>query len=135
MEEPKLTTLCQATKPPHPMTLKSLTTVLFATATSKVEDPASYEKPGEDDKFLCWTCRDLFGKSKKIMALKPCGHVICGNCFDTLAKESMTCPACDKKLEATAKGKGKAFIELDRQGTGFASGGQAVVETFGLAFQ
>lgn len=117
------------------MTLKSLTAIHFATAKAKVDDPSTYEKPAEDEAFLCWTCKDLFGKTKKIIALKPCGHVICNGCFETLAKESKACPACDKKLEAPAKGKGKDHIELARQGTGFASGGQAEVKRFDLAFQ
>lgn len=55
-------------------------------------------------------------------ALKPCGHVVCATCFDTLVMTSVTpqCAHCDQPLD-----KKKATIELKREGTGFAAGGIA----------
>lgn len=116
------------------MTLKSLLTVKFATSSSKLDESDS-KPPKDDDPFICWSCRSAFNKTQKIYVLRPCGHALCGTCVDTTGKESASCMACDVKVEDIKGKKNSGFLELKRQGTGFAGGGQAEVKRFDLAFQ
>ena len=43
--------------------------------------------------------------------MKPCGHVTCKTCVDTLVRPSMQCIVCDTQL------KDKDVVELKREGT------------------
>ena len=43
--------------------------------------------------------------------MKPCGHVTCKTCADTLVRPSMQCIVCDTQL------KDKDIVELKREGT------------------
>lgn len=43
--------------------------------------------------------------------MKPCGHVTCKTCTDTLVKPAKQCIVCDSKLED------KDVISLMREGT------------------
>ena len=81
--------------------------------------------------------------------MKPCGHVTCKTCTDTLVKPAMQCIVCDVKLGD------KDVIELTREGavtllrgglqcltmfcysagTGYAAGGLAETSKRGVAFQ
>lgn len=79
--------------------------------------------------------------------MKPCGHVVCKTCTDTLVKPALQCIVCDKQLKA------EDVIELQREGTrvvrqggllssyililgtGFAGGGLAETSKAGIAFQ
>jgi len=129
MEEPKLHTLCKASEPPHPITLKSLTEVKFATANST-------SITSTDEAYTCWTCRKSFSNVTKIQVLNPCGHTLCTTCVDTLVKKEKKCAACDQPVkDLKGKGPGSGFIEIKREGTGFASGGMSEVKKFDLAFQ
>ena len=99
--------------------LKSLIETKFATTSSA--DPSSTPN------YNCWSCRKTLTNNAKIFVLNPCGHAICQTCVDTLAKPSGQCPGCDTKV--------KTYIELKREGTGYASGGQVEIKRFGTAFQ
>lgn len=64
-----------------------------------------------------------------LTVIKPCTHVVCKTCAETLVKPSMQCVVCD---EAVTK---NGIIELRREGTGFAGGGIAETSRAGVAFQ
>lgn len=130
----KPTTLCHASDPPHPMTLKSLTPITFATTRSTLQDPTPTDTSNEDP-LLCWVCRKVLSNASKCSAAKNCGHVLCSTCVETLCKPGKQCAACDtplqksegdekdqpkKKKAKTASDKNDdGFIPLFRQGTGF----------------
>ena len=61
---------------------------------------------------------------------KPCGHVTCKTCTDSLVKTSKQCVACDVSLKIE-----KDIIPLTREGTGYAAGGLAETTKKGIAFQ
>jgi len=78
--------------------------------------------------------------------MKPCGHVTCKACTETLVRSSGQCVACDKELkhqdilelsregqEATYQVSGNSLKSLS--GTGFAGGGLAETSKTGVAFQ
>ena len=78
--------------------------------------------------------------------MKPCGHVTCKTCTDTLVKPAKQCIVCDVQLGD------KDIIDLAREGaigmlhvrslnanpflgTGYAAGGLAETSKKGIAFQ
>lgn len=79
--------------------------------------------------------------------MKPCAHVTCKTCTDTLVRPAKQCVVCDTKLGE------KDILELKRegtydsnfhhcrylrhklQGTGFAGGGLAETSKKSIAFQ
>lgn len=82
--------------------------------------------------------------------MKPCAHVTCKTCTDSLVRPAKQCVVCDKLL------KEKDIVELKREGefspsgwlkfnlltkssfypgTGFAGGGLAETSKTGVAFQ
>ena len=61
--------------------------------------------------------------------MKPCGHVVCKTCTDSLVKPAKQCIQCDVKLGD------KDIISLTREGTGYAAGGLAETSKKGIAFQ
>jgi nitric oxide synthase-interacting protein len=81
--------------------------------------------------------------------MKPCSHVTCKTCTDTLARPAGQCLVCDKDVPKDG------FIELRREGmsqstmyftakltnslpsigTGYAAGGLAETSKKGIAFQ
>lgn len=63
--------------------------------------------------------------------MKPCGHVICKTCTDSLVKPSKQCIHCDAVLKSVEKD----IIALTREGTGYAAGGMAETSKKGVAFQ
>jgi len=90
----------------------------------------------------------------------PCGHVLCKPCVDKFLKpeyrhhrdahehgpepETIHCYVCDADLTTVPEGKKKkdkerapkpGLVEIKSEGTGFASGGKAVVKKDGVAFQ
>ncbi|BGP33518.1 hypothetical protein JCM10296v2_005322 [Rhodotorula toruloides] len=119
----KLQTLCHASKPPHPVSLKTLVTVKLT------EDPEEKNRSGNPT-VLCPSCRKTITNNVKAYALKACGDVLCSTCVDTLCRTDKVCAHCtmpvDKKLP---------YIELKREGTGYAAGGGVQVEKFDVAFQ
>ncbi|GAA5952077.1 hypothetical protein JCM21900_006244 [Sporobolomyces salmonicolor] len=121
--EVKLQTLCQAAKPPHPVSLKTLTTLKF---TEDSKDKTSTGEPG----IICPCCRKTITNNVKTYALKACGDVLCNICVDTLCRKDKACAHC-----GTAVDKKHPYIELKREGTGYAAGGGVEVQKFDLAFQ
>ncbi|GAA5939936.1 uncharacterized protein JCM15063_004350 [Sporobolomyces koalae] len=115
----KLQTLCQASKPPHPLSLKSLTAVKLVTEQAD-------KKSTENAAIICPCCRKSITNNVKSYVLKACGDLLCATCVDTLSRKDKACANCstptDKKLP---------FIEVQREG----SYGGVEVEKFGLAFQ
>ena len=79
--------------------------------------------------------------------MKPCSHVVCKTCTDSLVRSAQQCVVCDHKLENSH------IIELKREGvwvffaarnvsdvlpypgTGYAGGGIAETSKKGVAFQ
>ncbi|GAA6016201.1 hypothetical protein JCM10207_000430 [Rhodosporidiobolus poonsookiae] len=119
----KLQTLCHACKPPHPVSLKTLTTIKFT------EDKAEKTANGNPT-VLCPSCRKSITNNVKCYALKACGDVLCGTCVDTLCRTDKACAHCNTKID-----KKTPYIELKREGTGYAAGGGIEVTKFDLAFQ
>ncbi|GAA5823111.1 hypothetical protein JCM10212_002675, partial [Sporobolomyces blumeae] len=115
----KLQTLCQAAKPPHPLNLKTLTTVKM---TTDPKDKTSKGDPG----VLCPCCRKSITNNVKSYVVRSCGHLLCHTCVDTLSRTDKACATCSTPLD-----KKNPFIEVKREG---AYGGTEV-EKFGLAFQ
>ncbi|CAG8483791.1 2739_t:CDS:2 [Paraglomus brasilianum] len=115
----KLRTVCTASDPEHPISIKAL----IATKWTEVEDANSKS-------FVCPSCRRTLTNTIKISLTKPCGHVICSSCVDKFVKKSKKCFVCDVKC------KDKDVIDMSGEGTGFASGGGKVVaRKFDVAFQ
>lgn len=75
MQEPKLSTLCKAADPPHPMTLKSLAQVRFAAPSSKLDEESTPDLK-DDESYLCWACKRQLTNISRSHVLKPCGHVL-----------------------------------------------------------
>ncbi|GAA5952671.1 hypothetical protein JCM3765_002242 [Sporobolomyces pararoseus] len=115
----KLQTLCQASKPPHPLNLKSLTAVKLAT------DPNDKTSKG-DSAVICPCCRKSITNNVKSYVLKACGDLLCATCVDTLSRKDKACANCSTPVD-----KKMPFIEVQREG----SYGGVEVEKFGLAFQ
>ncbi|POY73301.1 hypothetical protein BMF94_3635 [Rhodotorula taiwanensis] len=119
----KLQPLCQASKPPHPISLKSLTEVKFT------QEPRDKNDTGEPI-VSCPSCRKTITNNVKSYVLKACGDVLCSTCVDTLCRTDKVCAHC-----GTAVDKKKPYIELRREGTGYASGGGVEVKRYDVAFQ
>lgn len=62
--------------------------------------------------------------------MRKCGHVVCKSCVERLVKPSKACVECDRPLKLE-----KDLVEFQREGTGFAAGGQAETKKTGIAFQ
>ncbi|KAJ7594365.1 hypothetical protein C8J56DRAFT_854503 [Mycena floridula] len=119
----KLQTTCRGGNPAHPIAMKNLIPVKFTLYTS--------DTPGEDKdvaKPVCPSCKKALSNNLLMFLMKPCGHVICKTCTDTLVRPEKQCVACDTKV-------GDDIIELKREGTGFAGGGMAESSKAGIAFQ
>ncbi|KAF9233363.1 hypothetical protein BU15DRAFT_90389 [Melanogaster broomeanus] len=98
----KVQTMCRGGNPPHAISVKSFTSVHFSF-------PAS--------------------ASPRATVMKPCSHVVCKVCTDSLVRPGKQCIVCDGTL------KDKEIVELQREGTGFAGGGLAEATKKGIAFQ
>lgn len=112
----------------------------------------------------CPTCKTAFTQSTNLYVMRRCGHTLCENCIETLvlAPVKMTAsslkekrgernaPASDE-LEKSKKTKGdkvvcavcdkathdllKDVTPLQKEGTGFAAGGNAQTTKKGISFQ
>lgn len=67
--EVKLQTLCQVNKPPHPISLKSLSVVKF-------EVDELDKGRGGDAACICPVCRKTLSNNVKALVIRPCGHVV-----------------------------------------------------------
>ncbi|KAI0075173.1 hypothetical protein K474DRAFT_1664557 [Panus rudis PR-1116 ss-1] len=141
----KLQTTCRGGNPPHHITRKNLIPVNFIFDTSSANQPSSsvastpattssegeakLKKNEEALNAMCPSCKKNFSNTTLMFLMKPCGHVTCKTCTDTLVKESKQCVACDKSVTD------KDIIALAREGTGYAAGGLAETSKKGIAFQ
>jgi nitric oxide synthase-interacting protein len=152
------TPICPSSTPeePHSLSLKGLTSVNFH------EDKST--ETGKSVR-TCPSCQKSLSNSSKAMLAIPCGHVLCKPCVDKFLKpehrhhrdahdggpepETVHCYVCDADLTTVPEGKdGKkekkkdkdkapkpGLVEIRSEGTGFASGGKAMVKRDGIAFQ
>ncbi|KAF9522237.1 hypothetical protein CPB83DRAFT_872051 [Crepidotus variabilis] len=129
----KLQTVCRAGQESHAVALKNLVRVNFTMYSSSSNPSGSGTSEGaskkEDSEAMCPSCKKNLSNSSLMFLSKPCGHVTCKTCTDTLVRPSKQCIVCDTKL------KEKEIIELKREGTGFAGGGLAETSKTGIAFQ
>jgi nitric oxide synthase-interacting protein len=148
-EKAKLVPVCPSSDPEHThaLSLKSLTSVHF-----------NEEKSAESGKTVrtCPSCRKSLSNSTKATVAIPCGHVLCTPCVAKFLRpehrhqrdahdsapepESVHCYVCDADLTGVSgkkkkeRGAGPGLVEIKSEGTGFASGGKAVVKKDGVAF-
>jgi nitric oxide synthase-interacting protein len=148
----KLKPLCPASTPStkHDFSMKGLTSVKFT----------EHDGSNADEKVRsCPSCKRTLSNSSKAMLAKPCGHVICGNCYDTFmkpaegkdgrkddasAQPALLCYVCETNLrELKPKVEGKkekdrikpGVVLISCEGTGFAGAGGNVAKREGTAFQ
>ncbi|KAJ7127189.1 hypothetical protein C8R44DRAFT_874258 [Mycena epipterygia] len=147
----KMGAVCRGGGDRHSFALKDLTPVKFSYHTEGAGTKEGKD-PGE---AVCPSCMKKLSNNVIMFLMKPCKHVVCRTCTDTLVRPSTTlssssassplkeesssqkvseeethaCVVCDAKL------KKKDIIELKREGTGFASGGMAETSRGGISFQ
>jgi nitric oxide synthase-interacting protein len=117
--------------------MKNLIPVKFTLYTPSSSSSASTSTPTEESKAkkedpepMCPSCKKRLSNStllfrtlpapffphsqmnthQREIVCKPCGHVTCKTCTDTLVRPSKQCIVCDVKL------KDKDVIELKREG-------------------
>ncbi|ESK86223.1 nitric oxide synthase-interacting protein [Moniliophthora roreri MCA 2997] len=139
LTEVKLQTTCRGGNPSHSLALKNLVPVQFTlytssnglAASSADSTPAegSTASNKEDPHKMCPSCKKQLSNNTLIFLMKPCAHVTCKTCTDTLVRPAKQCIVCDKELGD------KDVIGLKREGTGFAGGGMAETSKAGVAFQ
>jgi len=131
----KLQTTCRGGNPSHPLSLKTLIPVKFTlySSSSRSEESTAAEDESKVRKDapepICPSCKKQLSNSVLIFLAKPCAHVTCKTCTDTLVRPAKQCIVCDTQL------KEKDILELKREGTGFAGGGLAETSKAGVAFQ
>ncbi|KAK7032932.1 RING-type domain-containing protein [Favolaschia claudopus] len=145
----KMGAVCRGGGERHSFALKDLTPVKFTVHTESSADAGSKGKPPGD--AVCPSCLKKLSNNVIMFLMKPCSHVICRTCTETLVKletppsnretpsssnvastpqrEVHTCVVCDAQLRR------KDIIELKREGTGFAGGGLAETSRTGISFQ
>ena len=62
---------------------------------------------------------------QQIIAIKACGHVLCGDCFKKFVGTSKQCYVCQSPVV-----KKKDFIPLESGGTGFSSHNKVDVKVY-----
>ncbi|KDQ09784.1 hypothetical protein BOTBODRAFT_36775 [Botryobasidium botryosum FD-172 SS1] len=138
LKDIKLHTLCHASSPSHSMNLKSLIPVKFSrlpapaagsTASTPSSSSATPKDSSEDATCICPSCKKELSNSTIIFLIKPCSHVVCKTCNDSLIKPSKQCAVCDTVA------KDDDVVEIKREGTGFSAGGRAESVKVGVAFQ
>ncbi|KAF8664349.1 hypothetical protein AX14_006741 [Amanita brunnescens Koide BX004] len=142
LSDVKVQTTCRGGNPPHHVASKNLFDVKFtlydsntasssksAAAESTSAEGSNSSKAKEDAEPMCPSCKKRLSNNILIFVMKPCGHVTCKTCADTLVRPSKQCIVCDTQL------KDKDIVELKREGTGFAGGGMAETSKAGVAFQ
>lgn len=140
----KLSPLCPASSPEnkHSLSLKSLITINFKTipnASSLAEPPTC----------ICPACEKNLTNVIKAVLTIPCGHVLCKPCAAKFMssdkgppdphaspteqeKKRVVCYVCETDLLGAVK---PGMVELRSEGTGFAGGGDNMVQRKGVAFQ
>ncbi|KAJ1332810.1 hypothetical protein BSLG_008439 [Batrachochytrium salamandrivorans] len=117
--------LCIAASHPHPVSLKRLIPVIFAQSSSEPSSKKDLTRPAKH----CPSCLTSFRNGVKIIVARNCGHALCRSCYVKFMKSCHKCVVCDTKC------KERDIIDLDIEGTGFSSGGQAEAKKGGPAFQ
>ncbi|RDB17393.1 Nitric oxide synthase-interacting [Hypsizygus marmoreus] len=134
----KVQTTCRGGDPAHSIALKHLMPVKFtyfnpgAGASRSIESTpveADQKAKKEEAEPMCPSCKRRLSNSVLMFVMRPCAHVICKTCTDSLVRSAKQCIVCDKQL------KEKDIVELKREGTGFAGGGLAETSRAGIAFQ
>ncbi|KAL0567668.1 hypothetical protein V5O48_014332 [Marasmius crinis-equi] len=134
----KLQTTCRGGNPSHSLALKNLVPVQFTLYTSNGPSTSSAESmpaegnsssKKEEARPMCPSCKKQLSNNILLFLMKPCAHVTCKTCTETLVRPAKQCIVCDKELAE------KDIIELKREGTGFAGGGLAETSKTGVAFQ
>lgn len=120
LKDIKLQTLCNASAPAHPLSLKTLIPVTFSIDASTDKNPMIK---------ICPSCKKELTTNSMIFLMRPCSHVVCKSCQESLVAPAKQCAVCDKQLSE------KDSIQLSREGTGFAGGGRAETSKVGIAFQ
>lgn len=87
----------------HPVRLKQLIKLSFSVTKSTEEK----------HRFQCGVCSKTLTNAVKTVALRRCGHVICGTCAGPIKKEGL-CPMCSQKFNDGD------VIPLQTGGTGYA---------------
>ncbi|KAF7330399.1 RING-type domain-containing protein [Mycena venus] len=154
--ELKMGAMCRGGGDRHSFALKDLIPVKF-TYHSEGKEGAAGSKDGKNpSEAVCPSCMKKLSNNVIMFLMKPCSHVVCRNCTETLVRpettvsesssngkssskdeesekknreEAHVCVVCDARL------KKKDIIELKREGTGFASGGLAETSRSGISFQ
>ncbi|KAH9848158.1 hypothetical protein C2E23DRAFT_470379 [Lenzites betulinus] len=147
LSDVKLQTTCRGGNPAHPVTRKSLIPIQWCYDTTlsrpvksvestpateageQTSEPKAKVLRDDEQPPMCPSCKKQLSNNTLIDVIKPCGHVVCKTCTDTLVKPSMQCIVCDVALGD------KDIIELTREGTGYAAGGLAETSKKGIAFQ
>ncbi|KAI0058435.1 hypothetical protein BV25DRAFT_1810656 [Artomyces pyxidatus] len=138
LKDVKVQTTCRGGNPAHPISLKALIPVKFSLqgaapsrSTESTPAPSDSSKSKKEDELdaMCPSCKKGLSNSVRIFVMKPCSHVTCKTCTDTLVRPAKQCVVCDTQVGE------KDVIELKREGTGFAGGGLAETSKTGVAFQ
>ncbi|TFK73156.1 hypothetical protein BDN72DRAFT_762107 [Pluteus cervinus] len=136
LSDVKLLTTCRGGSPAHPIALKNLVPVKFTMYNSAGPSKSAESTPGDGEKVakeefeaMCPSCKKKLSNNLLLFLMKPCSHVVCKTCTETLVRPAKQCIVCDELL------KEKDIIELKREGTGFAGGGLAETSKTGIAFQ
>ncbi|KAF5385599.1 hypothetical protein D9757_006767 [Collybiopsis confluens] len=137
LQDVKVQTTCRGGNPKHSIAMKDLTPVKFT--FDKSQDSSS-------EQAICPSCKKVLSNNTLIFLAKPCAHVTCKTCTETLVRPAKQCVVCDTPLKVNGdpskgnKVKGEKsekgdIIEIRREGTGFAGGGLAETSKAGVAFQ
>jgi nitric oxide synthase-interacting protein len=138
LKDVKLQTTCRGGNPAHPIALKNLVPVQFtfhaSSAPSRSTDSTPAEGSSKDKKEdqqdpMCPSCKKELNNNVIMFLMKPCAHVTCKTCTDSLVRPAKQCIVCDAELAQ------KDILELKREGTGFAGGGLAETSKKSVAFQ
>ncbi|KAL8907825.1 MAG: hypothetical protein Q9171_005694 [Xanthocarpia ochracea] len=111
---PKLQPLCPGSSPAstHPLSLKTLVTILFSTSDPK--DPNKESKLAS--KHICPACTKTLTNASKALLTIPCGHVLCKPCglkfmtakphdpHSQLKAEKVRCYVCETDVTPTTHG-------------------------------
>jgi len=129
LKDVKLQTTCRGGNPSHSIALKNLIPVKFSFYSSGNATGEESNGKKEDSDPMCPSCKKKLSNSILMFLMKPCAHVTCKTCTDSLVRPAKQCVVCDAQLAE------KDIIELKREGTGFASGGLAETSKSGISFQ
>ncbi|KAJ7104309.1 hypothetical protein B0H15DRAFT_809424 [Mycena belliarum] len=150
----KMGPVCRGGGDRHSFALKDLLPVKFTYHIESKEGVGARETK-DTGEAVCPSCMKKLSNNVIMFLMKPCAHVVCRTCTETLIrppppgtlsaklssqtdeggsrkdtkKEAHACVVCDAEL------KDKDIIELKREGTGFASGGMAESSRSGISFQ